>query len=430
MSLLTFTPHPKQQAVLDNAARFQVICAGRRGGKSALQTMRLVNAALSFPLVMRGHTFASDKFPVVLGVMPTLQMAKVILWRPLVKLLEDHPLVESINRSDYIITFRGPRPPIIIRGANNNNGDGLRGLRIYHLGLDEVQDVSREAIDMVLFPALADTPGSTALLSGTPKGRANVLYELYQRGQELPGWASHTFHTIDNLCIPGITEEVERARKFLPARTFRQEFQASFENFDGMVFSEFDRDVHVVNQWPNDVKRFWIGYDPGVVNPAAVLIAEEGEYERFTVVDSKLFGDGTNPVLSETVDDHILRWCQQYPVRGVMVDPSRNDLRVQLQRKINAAGLKVKAIQGHNAISPGCDTINALLHQKRLFIHSSLSGYIDRFASYHRAKDKDGNITDKIADGQNDHENDSTRYCLYSLNVQLKGKLLGLAALP
>src|SRR5258708_24204292 len=81
-----------------------------------------------------------------------------------------------------------------------------------------------------------------ALFIGTPKGR-NHFYDLAQEARTSPGWALHSFTTRDGGIVK--PEEIEAARRDLDERTFRQEYEASFENWSGAVYYAFSRDTNV-----------------------------------------------------------------------------------------------------------------------------------------------------------------------------------------
>jgi len=63
---------------------------------------------------------------------------------------------------------------------------------------------------------------------------------------------------------------------------------------------------------------------------------------------------------------------------------------------------------------------NSLFYQNRLFFTPATSHLYDRFASYHRAKDANGNLLSHPEKGQEDHEIDATLYVL----GQLEGKYI------
>jgi hypothetical protein len=91
----------------------------------------------------------------------------------------------------------------------------------------------------VLRPALADKQG-WALFISTPEGTASWFYDLwcYVDEDTTGDWKRWCFTTIQGGNVP--PEEVEAARAQLDPRTFRQEFEASFENLSGLVAISFN----------------------------------------------------------------------------------------------------------------------------------------------------------------------------------------------
>ena len=116
---------------------------------------------------------------------------------------------------------------ICLRGADNYNA--LRGDGLDFLVLDEYASIAKEAWPEVLRPALADKQGH-ALFIGTPRGY-NHFYDLYQSAQNQSNWAAFQFTTEEGGNVSA--EELQGATHELDERTYRQEFQASFENLTG-----------------------------------------------------------------------------------------------------------------------------------------------------------------------------------------------------
>src|SRR5579871_3094238 len=94
---------------------------------------------------------------------------------------------------------------------------------------------------------LSDRNGK-ALIIGTPKGR-NHFYELAQRAKSEPGWSYRSYTTLAGGRVP--REEIEAARRDLDDKTFRQEYEASFENYAGLVYYGFEREKNVAPQTYN-----------------------------------------------------------------------------------------------------------------------------------------------------------------------------------
>ena len=118
----------------------------------------------------------------------------------------------------------------------------------------------------------------------TPKS-FNLLYDAYVLGQDKTKkqWMSWNFPTIASPFIP--KHEIEQARQDMDPRTFRQEFEASFESVSGRVYYPFDRRLHV-----NDGVKFnphlpiWVGMDFNI-DPMSIAVIQEQEDGSLWIVD-------------------------------------------------------------------------------------------------------------------------------------------------
>jgi hypothetical protein len=397
--------HPKQLDVHNDPHRFRVLCCGRRFGKSRLGITEIIKFGLTY---QGDYDRASP--PVVLVGMPNLPMAKRVFFRPLSNLLDGHPLVSQINKSESIIHLKGDRPDIVCLGLNDGYGERARGLRIAFFVGDEIQALTRGILDEVIIPAMADTRGSRAYLSGTPKGKLNHLHDLTQRSLSLPeDWAYHHYFTSDNPFVD--RAEIERARLTLDPRTFRQEYEASFEDFAGKIFSEF-RDNHIVSALPESFDRTFLGVDWGDVNPALVVVGVKDG--RYYVVDEWHNTTGM-PIAESVMDAQAVRLCQKWGVHRAYADPSRPSSILRM-RGLGHDGLR-RMIRGFNRIDEGLTTLNSLFFSGRLLIHSRLTHLIGCAQSYHRETDDDGTVEDEIEDGQDDHVLDALRYILATIEA-------------
>jgi hypothetical protein len=127
--------------------------------------------------------------------------------------------------------------------------DSLRGDGLDFVVLDEYASMAREAWTEVLRPALSDRLGK-ALFIGTPRG-FNHFYELFENARGQEQWAAFQYTTAEGGNVT--PQELESAAHELDERTYRQEFEASFENLSsGRVYYAFERSQHVRN----------LSYDP------------------------------------------------------------------------------------------------------------------------------------------------------------------------
>ena len=157
---------------------------------------------------------------------------------------------------------------ICLRGADNY--DSLRGEGLDFLILDEYAAIAPAAWTEVLRPALADRQGR-ALFIGTPRGY-NHFYDLYQGVQGLAHWSTFQFTTEQGGNVS--RAELTSATQELDERTYRQEFQARFENLTaGRVYYAFDRAAHVAEvEYARGVPLCWsLDFN---INPMCSVIAQ------------------------------------------------------------------------------------------------------------------------------------------------------------
>jgi len=210
-----------QGQVFNARNRFRVLVAGRRFGKSYLSCIELLRGAIERP----GETY--------FYAAPTYRMAKDIAWKVLKKLVPKS-WIKSKNETDLKLELVNGST-IELKGTEN--AMALRGRSLAGVVLDEAAFMDSEVWFEVIRPALADKQG-WALFISTPSGTASWFYDLWcycEQGD--PDWKRWQFTTIEGDNVPAA--EIEAARAQLDPRTFRQEFEASFENLTGLVANSF-----------------------------------------------------------------------------------------------------------------------------------------------------------------------------------------------
>lgn len=207
-----------QQEVFNDPARFKVVAAGRRCGKSRLAAWALIIEGLQ---ATKGHVFY---------VAPTQGQARDIMWETLMEL--GHSVIKSSHINNLQIKLVNGTT-IALKGADRP--ETMRGVSLKFLVMDEYADMKPEVWEQILRPALADQKGR-AIFIGTPMGR-NHFYDLYQHGHgDDPTFESWHFTSYDNNLLD--PEEIEAAKLSMSSFAFRQEFLASFEASGGAVFQE------------------------------------------------------------------------------------------------------------------------------------------------------------------------------------------------
>ena len=266
-------PHDAQKQIIAGRKRFNVVCAGRRTGKTRYALLR------SLEPILNGKPVAYFA--------PIYRMLTEF-WRDAVEMYK--PVIIEMNKSEH--QFR------VIGGGSFSmwsldSADTVRG-RKYALALiDEAAMVSNleDAWNAVIRPTLTDYEGEADFYS-TPKG-VGFFHTLYSRGEDdsFPDWASFHFPTSSNPFIK--QTEIDAAQQELPADVFRQEYLAEFIQGEGAVFRNITANLTKEQTTPDAHKGHVIvaGVDWGQVNDftAISIVCEtckrELELDRFNQID-------------------------------------------------------------------------------------------------------------------------------------------------
>lgn len=310
--VMVHTLHQAQANVYNDNTRFQVVVAGRRFGKTTLSLLRLVKVATQKPNSL------------VWYVAPTYGMAREIMWTKLKRAIPVQ-WVAGVHETLLKITLKNGSV-ISLKGADRP--DTLRGVGLNYVVLDEFQDMRKGVWDEVLRPTLATTEGG-ALFIGTPKS-FNHFHKLYEKGQKQRSrkhnreWKSWQYPTIMSPFVP--TKEIEQARLDLDPRTFRQEFEATFETMSGRVYYPFDRKVHVGKYPFNPKLPIWIGQDFNIDPMSSVILQPQPNGEVWVVDELVLFNSNVTEVC-DALEQRYWRYLKQIEIYPDPAGTSRSHAR-------------------------------------------------------------------------------------------------------
>ena len=273
-----------QYQVSSSNKRFRVLISGRRFGKTYLTIIEMMKQA-------------SRPNQVIWYVAPTFKMAKEICWSDLKQMLSKYNWIEDINETTLTIRIRKTNSIIALKGAENF--DALRGSGLNFLVLDEFADIDKRTWFEVLRASVSDTQGRV-LMCGTPRGFGNWSYEMFLKGTQDPKeWDSFQYTTLQGGMVS--KEELEQAKQDIDIRTFRQEFEGTFENYAGQVYYNFHPVESVVEQHLDFTRPLHIGLDFNV-DPMSACVSHFVKDKIIFVDEIVIYGSNTDEMCQEIRD--------------------------------------------------------------------------------------------------------------------------------
>lgn len=220
-------PVEEQLRLVESKARFNVICAGRRSGKTERAKRRLIKEAMTIP------------GPYFIGA-PTIPQARLIYWDDIKRMALGSMQKARPLEAQLVLPFDNGSTIHLLGMEHPKRFEGplwLGGL------LDEVSYFKENAWTESIAPALdtenPERPGYKAWcwLLGKPNG-LNHFYRMYNYAKTAndPEWAAFHWHSSEVLS----PEAIAAAMRRMSASQFRQEYEASFETSSGRICPDYN----------------------------------------------------------------------------------------------------------------------------------------------------------------------------------------------
>lgn len=389
--------HPTQKIVAQSKARFRVLCCGRRWGKTTEATEEIKACSL-------------HKTVRIAYIAPTYQQAIDIAWESLKKELK--PVIIDINESRLELKVKNLQNEISIIFLRGWEAiEGLRGQAFDLLILDEVAMMRNFWTNWreILRPTLTDRKGESMFIS-TPKG-FNHFYELYNLEAKDSDYKSFHFTTYHNPHIP--VDEIDKAKQELTEDSFAQEYLADFRKTEGLVYKEFNKQVHCYDDTtkiPNPIEIIG-GVDFGFSNPCAVITITR-DYDNNYWVEKEWYQ-------RQKTEDEIGEYVSACKFNKVYPDPESPSAIETMKKK----GVNIReVIKNKDSIKVGIEKIRELLKQGKLKIHNNCENLIWEFETYSYANKKDMRNADENPIKENDHALDALRYAIMMQTNNVKNE--------
>jgi hypothetical protein len=287
--------HLKQIEAFYDESRFKFLLVGRRGGKTHLICEDICKSITESPT-------KADLF----YIGPTLQQAYELIWETMDDRFFQLGWAYEPRISKRRFELPGGRS-LYILGAEKIRR--IRGHKAYKIYLDELAFFGSDlnAVWRAVRPALSDLKGK-AIVATTPNGKGTQAYDFFLNVLEKKDWKVFNWLTIDNPYID--PKEIEDAKNELDEKSFKQEYMATWESYEGLAYYNFDENRHIKKcQAIDPEKPLYLCLDFNV-NPTTLVLRQSEVFGKNEVFFYKKEYSYKN---SSTIDT-LRNFCEDYKV--------------------------------------------------------------------------------------------------------------------
>lgn len=409
--------HGKPEAV------FRLALAGRQGGKTQIGCQEFANE------LFNNH---NEQFMLVAPTYGVLDQASKL------KLMEvlDAMYPMQADGKGWILKFDTPTHArwvdrngniIFIRSATDPNR--LRGPTLKAVLFDEAALVPFPKAFRILKAAVA-VKGGRIYMTTTPYGPNWLLREVIRPWEDGDSrYHVSRWRSIDNPAFP--LEEYQDALKHQDERWVKQEYDAEIQDFGGLVFPEFDEELHIGEPaYDPSLPVYW-GMDFGIANPTYIGYfqiqppSRPGDDPHINMIDELQLTDlKLDDILDIALYEKPTRERPYMKPQLIMCDPSGSHrekiagtgadaimraepykLAVMFQKNWNTSYMR----------QVGINEMHSLLKTNRITFHKdNCWNMIRAFGLYSRKSPEEGKRADEmpIKDRISDHPMEATFYFL------------------
>ena len=350
---------------IPNGARFVVVPAGRRSGKTERAKRFLCKQALKN---------SNEKYFVAA---PTNQQAKKIFWDDLKKLCLSYTHNKRPSESELKI-FMNNGSEVHVIGLDKP--ERIEGINWTGGVIDEIANVKEIAMESNIMPALNTVdprrPDYRAwcIFCGVPDG-LNHFFRLaeYAKAGTDPDYAY--FHWTSDRILP--QDVIDSALRTMSPKQYKQEYQASFETASGRIYEDYSADNFTDETIKDHEQLLWyhdFNYTPlssgiGVLRNKDYYLLEEiiltsavaknsaQEFvERYKNHKNKnviIYGDPAGKAgekhsqqsdytdIEKVLRDHNWRFERRVRAKAMSIKDSQNALRAKIKSADNKVSLFV-----------------------------------------------------------------------------------------
>ena len=412
-----FVPDTWQKEVLNSTAHTRICVNGRQTGKTTLLLADMMNTAYATPggesmLCVSVYKILDPILTKLFRMVPDFaikhwnkQQGILTIGQPIVD--DDGQIIET--KTIHTIWLRSADRP-----------DTLRGPTLHSLYVDEATVIQNPTVwHEVLEPMLAMErqagTGGRALITGTPKGTAAWVYDLWKRGQDpthpnLESWKVTAYD------CPRYTEEyLQEKRDSMTEASFAQEYMAEWINAEGRLFraDSIEACTKGALQEPQSGRKYIIGAD----------FARKIDYSVFIVMDIT-----SNKVVAfqrmkqlpyPVIEERLAKLAKRYNNALVCYDATQRS--EELLRSLRQRGLhRLMPVAFTSKSKPAMMEMLAIAIEKGTISFPKIDFLLRELEVFRVKKTPHGNMKFEAPPGHHDDGIDALALCVYGKRRALR----------
>jgi phage terminase large subunit len=399
---LSYQPYAIQQKFHKSQAKFRGFIGGLGSGKTLCGAYEALQVALEY----------SGSLGVILA--PTYRMLTDSTIRTFLEVCP-HDLIEFYNKSEqHLKMINGSE--ILFRPGNDTAAiDRLRNVNVGWFWMDEGSLFLRYAFQILIGRLREQKGPRRGWVTTTPKGY-NWIWDKFVNKPT----SDYFYVTASSLDNPYLPEDYKRSLQQEYTGVFaRQEIYGLFVGFEGCVYPEFNRAIHVIDTSQYKFEAILGCVDFGFTNPSVILKIGIDYDGRLYVLDEFYERHVTDSDLAEWAKNNLK------DVELFIAD-SENPAGIQefKDRNLEAKGVKKQPLEPKETfIISGIKRISNLLvvrgdGRPRLYVDQKCVNTIMEFENYRYPEKTEEQPMKEAPLKIHDHALDSLRYLVSTLGEE------------
>lgn len=402
-----FTQRQHDYLVKSLSSWFNVAEGGKRGGKNVLQTM-------AFCIALEEHP---DKIHLVAGVSTSTARLNILDCDGygLLNFFDGRSRTGKYQNRDcvYVASRTGEKVVLVSGGGKSGDEKLIKGNTYGMAYITEANECAPIFLKEV-FDRTISSSDRKIFHDLNPKAPTDWYYETIldfheekQKQDSSYGYNYGHFTIADNLSISD-----EQLKKVLDTYDkesvwYLRDIRGYRKKLEGLIYTQFDEKVHMVNTSELKYTRFYISCDYGTQNPFSLGLwgLSQGIWYRI----KEFYYDGRKNNKQKTDEEYyqdLDRLAGDKPIKSIIIDPSAASF-IACIRKHG----KFTVRQAKNAVLDGIRNTATALEKKMILFDKSCTASKNEFGLY----SWDEKATEDKPLKENDHAMDDIRYFVHTV---------------